>query len=220
MKAKTIFLIIISVIILLVVILLTSNYLNGQFANRQTPADINSINSYEECVRAGYPIMESYPGQCRVTETDKTFTEVIGARAEPPSPTTISSFEECARAGYMVGESNPRQCWTPDGKHFVEDIVKGALPPPGPITISGSITCLSKKGSGPQTMECAIGLKGLDGRDYGLKNLFQHDPEYKFSAGGIYVEVSGVFTPGATMAPGGNQYDVAGTIDVTSIKKL
>lgn len=78
----------------------------------------------------------------------------------------ITNFEECAQTGYPILESYPAQCRTPDGKHFVEDIVKGTLPPPGPITISGSITCLPKKGSGPQTMECAIGLKGLDGQHF------------------------------------------------------
>src|SRR3989344_3172106 len=106
-----------------------------------------------------------------------------------PSP-EITNFEECTRAGYPMGEFYPRQCWAPDGKHFVEDITKGPLPIPGSITVSGEIACLPKKGSGAQTMECAIGLKALDGRHYGLKNLFQHDPEHKFSVGGLRVEVS------------------------------
>ena len=37
------------------------------------PAD--SVNSFEECVAAGNPVMESYPRQCR--HGDRTFTEVI-----------------------------------------------------------------------------------------------------------------------------------------------
>lgn len=118
-----------------------------------------------------------------------------------------------------MGESYPRQCWTPDGKHFVEDTTKGPLPIPGPITVSGEITCLPKKGSGAQTMECAIGLKALDGRHYGLKNLFQHDPRYKFSVGGLRVEVSGTFSSEEMKGPDGNKYDVVGIIDITSIKE-
>ncbi len=90
----------------------------------------------------------------------------------------------------------------------------------GPITVKGEITCLPKKGSGPQTLECAIGLKGLDGQYYGLKNLFKLDPEYKFSQAGLQVEVSGVFSPKEMLGPDGNKYDVVGNIDVTSIKEV
>lgn len=92
-------------------------------------------------------------------------------------------------------------------------------PTAGPITVNGEMTCLPKKGS-QQTLECAMGLKGLDGRHFGLKNLFQHDPEYKFSVGGLRVEVSGVFIPEEITGPDGNKYDVVGTIDVTSIKEI
>ena len=132
----------------------------------------------------------------------------------------ITNFEECARAGYPVGESYPRQCWTPDGKRFVEAVKQGLPPTPGPITISGEITCLPKKGSGPTTLECAIGLKGLDGRYYGLKNLFKLDPDYKFSRGGLHVEVSGVFSTEQAPEPASPKYDVVGTIDVTSIREI
>ena len=34
------------------------------------------INSFEECVNAGYPVMESYPRQC-ATPDGRSFTEVI-----------------------------------------------------------------------------------------------------------------------------------------------
>ncbi len=93
-------------------------------------------------------------------------------------------------------------------------------PTAGPITVSGEITCLSKSGSAQQTLECAIGLKGLDGRHYGLKNLFKLDPEYKFSVGGLRVEVFGLFNPEEMKGPDGNKYDVVGAIDVTSIKEI
>lgn len=93
-------------------------------------------------------------------------------------------------------------------------------PVPGLITVRGEITCLPKKGGDQQTMECAIGLKGFDGQYYGLKNLSKFDPDYKFSVGGLRVEVSGVFSPEEIKGPDGNTYDVIGTIDVTSIKEL
>jgi len=40
----------------------------------QTPPSGPEINSFEECVAAGYPVMESYPPQCAVPG-DRTFTE-------------------------------------------------------------------------------------------------------------------------------------------------
>lgn len=130
----------------------------------------------------------------------------------------ITNFEECTRAGYLVMESFPAQCRTPDGKHFVEEISPDRLPSPVPITISGEITCLPKSGQGPQTMECAIGLRGTDGQYYGLKNLSKFDPEYKFSTTGLQVAVSGMFSQQEIKASEGMKYNVVGTIDLISIK--
>ena len=36
-----------------------------------------TINSFEDCIAAGNPAMESYPRQCRDSLSDKTFVEVI-----------------------------------------------------------------------------------------------------------------------------------------------
>lgn len=139
-----------------------------------------------------------------------------GQRSSPPQ--TITNFKECVQAGYPIAESYPAQCFTPDGRGFVEEI----NPPSGPITISGEMACLPKTGQGAQTMECAMGLKGIgiDRRYYGLKNLFKLDPEYKFSVGGMRVEVSGTFSPEEIKGPDGNTYDVVGVIYVTSIKEI
>ena len=87
-----------------------------------------------------------------------------------------------------------------------------------PITVNGKTTCLTKKGFGQQTLECSIGLQGADGRQYVLKGY--SDPEYKFAEVGLDVRVSGIFTPGEVPAADGNKYDVVGTIDVSSIKKV
>lgn len=40
------------------------------------------ISSFEECAAAGYPIMESYPRQCRAD--GQTFVEAVAAPPEPP----------------------------------------------------------------------------------------------------------------------------------------
>lgn len=59
-----------------------------------------SISSFEECVSAGHPVLESYPQQCIVPDNGKTFVEDIGnelekidlIQVETPRPNqTISS---------------------------------------------------------------------------------------------------------------------------------
>ncbi|MDD5710896.1 MAG: META domain-containing protein [Candidatus Colwellbacteria bacterium] len=60
-------------------------YLWFDFLRHQsTEPDITEITSFEECEAAGYPVMESYPRQCRAG--DRTFTEII--QAESPSLTS------------------------------------------------------------------------------------------------------------------------------------
>lgn len=46
-------------------------------------ADVSSnitISSFEECVKAGYPVMESYPRQC--SDGTNSFTESVGLKEE------------------------------------------------------------------------------------------------------------------------------------------
>lgn len=50
---------------------------------------IRSISSFEECVAAGYPVMESYPRQCRAEET--TFTEKISESTGKENLIRVSS---------------------------------------------------------------------------------------------------------------------------------
>ncbi len=61
----------------------------------QPEADQSSINSFDECAAAGYPIMESYPQQCR-TADGRLFVQDIGdelekmdlIRVDEPRPNT------------------------------------------------------------------------------------------------------------------------------------
>jgi hypothetical protein len=105
-------------------------------------------------------------------------------------------------------------------KSASEKIEQSQPSSPVQITISGEITCLPKIGSGPQTLECALGLKGDDGKYYGLRNLSSLDPEYKFSQDGKQVEVTGILNSEEIKGPDGNKYDITGVIDVTSIKEI
>jgi len=48
------------------------------------------INSFEECVSAGYPLLESYPSQCK-TPDGETFTEDIGNELEKSNLIRVSN---------------------------------------------------------------------------------------------------------------------------------
>ena len=50
---------------------------------------INDIDSFEKCSAAGYPILETYPEQCR-TPNGKSFTKVYS-----DSPITVTGKIEC-----------------------------------------------------------------------------------------------------------------------------
>src|SRR4051812_22423371 len=59
------------------------------------------INSFEECVKAGYPIQESFPRKCLVGG-GVSFTEVIKEELSSPSPeasTSETRFEQPEQTG-------------------------------------------------------------------------------------------------------------------------
>ncbi len=88
------------------------------------------------------------------------------------------------------------------------------LPQSQPVTIRGEVGCLPSKGSGPMTMECAIGLNADDGKWYGLN---ADDPTLTGSQPtGSKIEVFGALQP-----PNGNsKFDIAGVIKVEKLQKL
>ena len=53
------------------------------------------INSFDECTRAGYPVLESYPRQCK-TENDQTFTEENCVDSESKSILTLADAKQIA----------------------------------------------------------------------------------------------------------------------------
>ncbi len=89
--------------------------------------------------------------------------------------------------------------------------------PAGPMTVEGTMVCLPHKNTeGPQTLECAFGLKDTQGRYFGLSDT---DPTYKNVSGvpmNVTVEVEGTFRPLTTES----NYQNIGTIEVTKIKML
>jgi len=90
-----------------------------------------------------------------------------------------------------------------------------------PIAVRGKIVCLPKRGTGPQTDECAIGLEADDnGGFFALKNLSEYDPDYSLSQPNMRLEVIGTVLQEEMLGPDGNPYDIAGVITITSIQEL
>ncbi|MDP3995669.1 MAG: Gmad2 immunoglobulin-like domain-containing protein [bacterium] len=80
------------------------------------PSEKETVDSFEECVAAGYPVMESYPRQCRIPDGEN-FIEDIGnilekedlIRVDTPRPNdTISSplIIEGEARGYWFFEAD------------------------------------------------------------------------------------------------------------------
>ncbi len=83
-----------------------------------------------------------------------------------------------------------------------------------PITVTGEVVCLPHKDtSGPQTLECAIGIKDDRGTYYAL---LSDDPTQTGSLPtGSRVEIAGRLQEASSTS----KYNTAGTLLVLSIKK-
>lgn len=66
-------------------------------APRITPSIAPVISNFDECVQAGYAIMESYPRQCR-TADGRLFVENVEAQTPPQSDLGLQA-NGCAVAG-------------------------------------------------------------------------------------------------------------------------
>ena len=64
------------------------------FSQNRAQKSLFSITNFDECVAAGFPIIESYPEQC-TTPDGRTF---VNERQTAPSPDSIT-FNGCAVAG-------------------------------------------------------------------------------------------------------------------------
>lgn len=84
----------ITIIVVVTVIVAAGLFAGAYFLNKRL---INSTNSFAECVKRGFPVMESYPRQCRAG--DKTFVEEIsGNKIEDNANKPVIS-PDCKIAG-------------------------------------------------------------------------------------------------------------------------
>lgn len=78
---------IVKIVIALIIIIAVA--IIGFFVSKkQAVAPTPTVSNFEECAAAGYPVMESYPRQCR-TPDGKIFTELISAIPTPIPPEII-----------------------------------------------------------------------------------------------------------------------------------
>ncbi len=120
-----------------------------------------------------------------------------------------ANFTECKEAMRgRLAETSPAICYF-RGRAFIE-APSTSYPSTGPLRLRGEIGCLPKRTGGPQTLECAYGLRDEKGLYYALRNI----PEENLIAGkltpGREVEVSGIFTPSES-----GPYETAGVIEVS-----
>lgn len=72
----------------------------------KTATENLTVTNFEECANAGYPVMESYPRQCR-TPSGELFVESI-ANPNPTAP--VSGGQTGATAGCFVGGCSGQIC--------------------------------------------------------------------------------------------------------------
>jgi hypothetical protein len=63
---------------------------------------VANISNYEQCVDAGYPVMESYPRQCQVP-AGQTFTENLSLRCQQAG----GHWNECSNRCRLDNQGNP-----------------------------------------------------------------------------------------------------------------
>lgn len=77
------------------------------------------------------------------------------------------------------------------------------------ISMTGMTVCLPHKATGPHTLECTTGLRGDDDRHYALSGTEQSQLPLNAT-----IEVTGRLSEPAP----NSLYDIAGTIEVSSLK--
>jgi len=88
-------------------------------AQKIQPTDVypGTVNSFDDCILAGNPAMESYPRQCRDATTGKLFVENVAIKPVPDAVTSTSPTTPVEPApqpptkdGCMVGGCSGQLC--------------------------------------------------------------------------------------------------------------
>jgi len=83
----------IAIIAIIIIILVAAAFFFAYLINRKS---VGKVNDFEQCAKLGFPIMESYPRQCRAG--DKIFVEDINAN-KPANNNKNIALPDCKIAG-------------------------------------------------------------------------------------------------------------------------
>jgi hypothetical protein len=109
-----------------------------------------------------------------------------------------------------------------NGRWMIYSAVKGDYSQiPARTTVVGTFECLPHRNtSGPQTDECAFGLKDADGKYYALNTQLMASTDWMNMPTGAEVSVEGVLVPVEQLSSDQWQkYDIVGIISATSITR-
>jgi len=88
----------------ILIVFLIGLVLLGIWASRhQKPLPAGNILSFEDCLKAGYPVMESYPRQCK-TPDGKTFAEEVPIQPTYKNATADNIMVDLPFPGAVVGK--------------------------------------------------------------------------------------------------------------------
>lgn len=136
----------------------------GYFIARSQTRKVINITNFEECATAGYPIMESYPEQCR-TPDGRTFTRIIDPQITPfEQALTLGISEKAVFSDGLqitLEEINDSRC-----KQGVQCIWAGELSPLLRITGGNSGKSLKEIRLGTETIKSVT----VNGYTFALKS--------------------------------------------------
>lgn len=115
--------------------------------NQKTPEII--VNSFETCVEAGNPVMESYPRQCHDAKSNQTFTEILKDDDQPPTTRRYQSS-----GGVEIEIDN----WADDKKVASPLEITGRVP--GNWSFEASFPIVLESSSGEQIAQGVAQLQG------------------------------------------------------------
>ena len=81
-------------IVIVLAVILAFGFFKFSTSLKPKPSPTPSMNSFEDCAKAGNPILETYPRQCR-TSDGKSFTEIINQESWDIAPCDVNADGKC-----------------------------------------------------------------------------------------------------------------------------
>ena len=91
----------IKIVLIVIVVLVLGNWI---YATLNESVDVKTVLSFEDCVKAGYPVMESYPRRC-ATPDGRTYTEELPEKITYVNATEDNIKVELPFPGAVTGKT-------------------------------------------------------------------------------------------------------------------